>query len=96
MYMLFIMQVELDPNKAAKNIIKHGISFEEAQTALFDENALVREDHDHDEQRFVLLGMSSYLRLLVVVYAIWDEENEVIRLISARSANKKEERQYER
>lgn len=90
------MEIFFDPNKANSNITKHGISFEEAQTALLDENALVREDNDHEEQRFVLLGMSSYLRLLVVVYAIWDEENEVIRLISARPANKKEERQYER
>lgn len=90
------MEIFFDPNKANNNITKHGISFEEAQTALLDENALVREDNDHEEQRFVLLGMSSYLRLLVVVYAIWDEENEVIRLISARPANKKEERQYER
>lgn len=90
------MEIFFDPNKANSNITKHGISFEEAQTALLDENALVREDNNHEEQRFVLLGMSSYLRLLVVVYAIWDEENEVIRLISARPANKKEERQYER
>ena len=90
------MEIFFDPNKANSNITKHGISFEEAQTALLDENALVREDNDHEEQRFVLLGMSSYLRLLVVVYAIWDEEYEVIRLISARPANKKEERQYER
>jgi uncharacterized DUF497 family protein len=90
------MEITFDPEKAASNIIKHGVSFDEAQTALFDENALVREDSDQDEQRFVLLGMSQYLRLLVVIYAIWDEENEVIRLISARVASKKEERQYAR
>lgn len=90
------MEITFDPEKAASNIIKHGISFDEAQTALFDENALVREDTDQHEQRFVLLGLSQYLRLLVVVYAIWDEENEVIRLISARVATKKEERQYAR
>ncbi|MCU4350400.1 BrnT family toxin [Acinetobacter ursingii] len=90
------MEITFDPEKAASNIIKHGISFDEAQTALFDENALVREDTDQYEQRFVLLGLSQYLRLLVVVYAVWDEENEVIRLISARVATKKEERQYAR
>ncbi|MCI3878736.1 BrnT family toxin [Acinetobacter higginsii] len=90
------MEITFDPEKAASNIIKHGISFDEAQTALFDENALVREDTDQHEQRFVLLGISQYLRLLVVVYAVWDEENEVIRLISARIATKKEERQYAR
>jgi Uncharacterized protein conserved in bacteria len=90
------MDILYDPDKAITNIVKHGVSFEEAQTALLDENALVREDYDHAEQRFVLLGMSTYLRLLIVVYAIWDEENEAIRLISARLATKKEERQYER
>lgn len=90
------MEITFDPEKEASNIIKHGISFDEAQTALFDENALVREDTDQHEQRFVLLGLSQYLRLLVVVYAVWDEENEVIRLISARVATKKEERQYAR
>ena len=63
---------------------------------MIDENALVLEDYDHDEQRFILLGMSSSLRLLVVIYVVWDEENEVIRIISARPATQKEERQYER
>lgn len=88
------MEISYDPNKAASNKHKHGISFEEAKTALFDEYALVREDFDNIEQRFVLLGMSAKLRLLVVVYAIWDENQEVIRLISARLATAKEEKAY--
>jgi uncharacterized protein len=89
------MEISYDPHKAASNKRKHGISFAEAQTALFDEHALVREDIDSDgEQRFVLLGMSVQLRLLVVVYAIWDEEAEVIRLRSARLATNTEARHY--
>ena len=88
------MEITYNSNKAAANKRKHGVSFDEAQTALFDERALVREDIDNDEQRFILLGMSSKLRLLVVVYAIWDEKSEVIRLISARLATTKEEKVY--
>jgi hypothetical protein len=88
------MEITYNSNKAAANKRKHGVSFDEAQTALFDERALVREDIDNDEQRFVLLGMSAKLRLLVVVYAIWDEKAEVIRLISARLATTKEEKVY--
>jgi hypothetical protein len=89
------MEITYDPHKAASNARKHGVTFAEAQSALLDERALVREDPDsHDEQRFVLLGMSSQLRLLVVVYALWDAEADVIRLISARRATTKEESHY--
>lgn len=88
------MEITYDPNKASSNKRKHGVSFEEAQTALLDEYALVREDVDNNEQRFILLGMSQKLRLLVVVYAMWDEKAEVIRLISARLATTKEEKAY--
>ncbi len=88
------MEITYDLNKAAINKRKHGVNFEEAQTALFDEYALVREDMDNDEQRFILLGMSAKLRLLVVVYAIWDEQAEIIRLISARLATTREEQDY--
>lgn len=90
------MDISFDPGKAAGNWRKHGVSFEEAQTALLDERALVREDLDNGEQRFVLLGMSARLRLLVVVYAIWDEDADVIRLISARLATTKEVQAYGR
>lgn len=90
------MEIRFDPEKAKTNLSKHGIDFDEAQTALYDMNARVLEDCSHDEQRFILLGMSNRLRLLVVVYAIWDAENEIIRLISARLASKQEQKHYER
>ena len=90
------MDISFDPGKAAGNLRKHGVSFEEALTALFDERALVREDRDNGELRFILLGMSARLRLLVVVYAIWDEDADVIRLISARRATANEGQAYGR
>lgn len=90
------MNITYDPNKAASNQRKHGVSFEEAQTALLDEYALVQEDGDSaTEQRFVLLGRSAKQRLLVVVYAVWDEEANLIRLISARLATNRERNSYE-
>ncbi|MFZ3193867.1 MAG: BrnT family toxin [Moraxellaceae bacterium] len=90
------MNITYDPNKAASNQRKHGVSFEEAQTALLDEYALVQEDGDSEtEQRFVLLGRSAKERLLVVVYAVWDEEANLIRLISARLATNRERDSYE-
>lgn len=92
-----MMNITYDPNKAASNQRKHGVSFEEAQTALLDEYALVQEDGDSEtEQLFVLLGRSTKQRLLVVVYAVWDEEANLIRLISARLATSRERNSYER
>lgn len=85
------MQITFDQNKAESNKIKYGVSFDEAKIALFDPNALVREDFVHDEPRFVLLGMAN--RLLVVVYCYVDND-DMIRLISARKATKNEEKQY--
>ena len=86
-----MIQITFDPSKADSNLIKHGISFDEAKIALFDPNALVREDYDHNEPRFVLLGMAN--RLLVVVYCYVDND-DMIRLISARKATKNEEKRY--
>jgi uncharacterized DUF497 family protein len=86
------MEIEFDPDKAAHNLKKHGVRFEEAASCLFDPLARVREDPDaEDEQRFVLLGMSGAGRLLVVVYAL---RGENIRLISARKPTKREEKSY--
>jgi len=86
------MEIEFDPNKAASNLIKHGISFEESSTALLDPLALVREDPDAEaENRWVLIGMSNQARLLTVIYTL---RNERIRLISARKATKKEAKNY--
>jgi len=80
-----------DPAKAKTNSQKHGISFEEAQSVFYDENARFMADPEHhgDEQRFLLLGMSSNPRILVVCHCCREAES-VIRLISARRPTKKE------
>ena len=84
-----------DDRKERENQRKHGVSFEEAATAFADENARVKHDPDHsqDEDRFLLLGFSAKLRLLVVVHAYRQDETE-IRIISARKAVPKERKQY--
>lgn len=84
-----------DPRKAADNLRKHGVSFEEAATAFADERALVIADPEHSgaEDRFVLLGLSARLRLLVVVHA-YREQEDVIRVISARKSTRTERRAY--
>ena len=89
------IRFEWDSRKAASNEKKHGISFEEVQSVVFDEQALLLEDPQprHEEERFVLLGLSASLRLLVVVHAL--RERDVIRIISARKATRKETREYE-
>lgn len=81
--------------KAALNRRKHGVAFEEAQTVFADDEALLLEDplHSDAEQRFLLLGMSNRLRLLLVVHCYRDAGN-VIRLISARRATPTERAQY--
>jgi uncharacterized protein len=84
-----------DSAKAASNAKKHGISFEEAKTVFDDDNARLIADPDHSqgEERFVLLGMSYTLKVLTVVHCYRDEEN-TIRIISARKSTKNEEKQY--
>ena len=89
------MRFDWDPRKAASNDKKHGVSFEEARSVFFDEQALLLEDPQprREEERFVLLGMSASLRILVVIHALRDED--VIRIISARKATRLETREYE-
>lgn len=89
------MRFEWDDEKARANEQKHGVSFEEAQTVFFDEHALLYDDPDHsdDEDRFLLLGPSARLRVLVVVHC-YRESDEVIRMISARRATRRERRAY--
>jgi len=84
-----------DPRKARENARKHGITFEEAQTVFFDDHALLVGDPDHsdEEDRFLLLGISSILRVLVVCHCYRESDSE-IRLISARKADKDERRGY--
>ena len=87
------MEIEFDPIKAEKNLVKHGISFEEAASALLDPMALGFEVQDSEgESRWVLLGISSQARLLTVVYTLRDGER--IRLISARNATRNEAKRY--
>jgi len=84
-----------DEKKARENFISHKMSFEEAQTVFSDPNARMIFDTEHsgDEERFILLGISSGLRLLVVCHC-YREDDMVIRIISARKANKNEQKQY--
>ncbi|MDO8789729.1 MAG: BrnT family toxin [Sulfuritalea sp.] len=87
------MRIEFDPKKSASNLKKHGVSFEEAASCLLDPLARVRSDPDAvGELRLILLGMSCAGRLLAVCYAL--RGDEVIRLISARKATKKEVTSY--
>ena len=75
--------------------MRYGVSFEEAESVFVDERALLIQDRDHssDEDRFILLGMSARLRILTVCHC-YRENDDVIRLISARKANRLERRAY--
>ena len=87
------MDLLFDPDKAASNFRKHGVSFAEAETVLYDPLALTQEDEDAaGEARFVSLGLGGEGRLLVVV---WTQREDHIRLISARLATRNERRAYE-
>ncbi len=89
------IQFEWDPRKAQANLRKHKVSFEDAQSVFSDEHALLIDDPDHskEEDRFVLLGLSQGLRLLVVVHC-YRAEGRVIRIISARKADTDEQSVY--
>jgi uncharacterized DUF497 family protein len=84
-----------DGRKNKANQSKHRVSFDEAQTIFFDGNAIEFFDPDHsrDEDRFLMLGLSYRLRLLVVSYCLYKDGSE-IRIISARKATKKEQKTY--
>jgi len=87
-------EFEWDPNKAAINLVKHGVVFKEATTVFVDPRSLNIRDplHSQTEQRFVVLGMSSLGRVLIVCYT---ERPPRTRIISARQANRSERRQYD-
>jgi uncharacterized DUF497 family protein len=89
------IRFEWDSRKSRSNKAKHGVSFEEARTAFLDEHARVIPDleHSEDEERFVLLGISIELRVLVVCHC-YRESDHVVRIISARRADPSERRQY--
>jgi uncharacterized DUF497 family protein len=88
---------EWDEKKARANLSKHSVSFDEAQTIFFDSNArmIFDPDHSNSEDRFILLGMSALLRALIVCHCCRENNGKVIRIISARKANRKEQKQYE-
>ena len=89
------MHVICDPKKAASNQRKHGVSFEEAHVFQdVDALRIYDPDHSEDEDRFLLLGLSSRLRLLVVCHC-YRENDEQIRIISARKATARESATYE-
>ena len=86
---------EWDDKKNTSNKRKHGVTFEDAQTVFFDENAIEFDDPDHSiqEERFILLGLSQSLKILVVCHCYRSDES-IIRIISARKATKKEQGVY--
>ncbi|MCX5794499.1 MAG: BrnT family toxin [Elusimicrobia bacterium] len=89
------LRFEWDETKNRENIKKHGVSFEEAHTVFLDENALrfFDPDHSQDEDRFIMLGMSAKLRILVVCHC-FRLDDTAIRIISARKALKRESKSY--
>ena len=89
------LRFEWEPRKATANLKIHGISFEEAKAAFYDESAKLISDPDHseDEDRFILLGVSHSLRVILVCHCYRSEGN-VVRIISARKATTKESKAY--
>lgn len=89
------MQFEWDARKAALNLAKHHVSFEEAATVFGDPLGRIRADprHSFGEERFVLLGSSDNLQLLAIMYV---DRGEAIRIISARMATRHERKDYEK
>jgi hypothetical protein len=89
------LKVLWDEDKNVQNKRKHGVTFEEAQTVFYDEKAIEFFDPDHsqDEDRFLMLGLSVKLRVLVVCHCL-RERGSVIRIISARKASRKEAKNY--
>lgn len=85
-----------DKDKNTANTRKHGVSFEEAKTVFYDDHAIQFPDPDHSrrEDRFLMLGLSARLRMLLVCHCFRDDD-AVIRVISARKATKRERQHYE-
>ena len=90
-----MIKFEWNPAKAASNLKKHGVSFEEAQSVFYDEFAVqfYDESHSSEEDRFLMLGMSVHSKLLIVCHCE-REDGQVIRIISARKATKRESAFY--
>ena len=90
-----IPRFEWEPRKATANLKKHGITFEEAKSVFYDDQAKLLDDPDHsdEEERFILLGLSHTLSVLLVCHCYRSEGN-IIRIISARKATTKESKDY--
>ncbi len=89
-YIIDSIAFEWDPNKAVTNLKKHGIDFADAVSVFNDGHAITIDDPDFEEERFITIGLDTYARILVVVYTY---RGNVIRLISARKAEKHERKQ---
>ena len=87
------MNIEFDPAKSNANVRKHGVDLADVEGVFYDTDAITIEDSDHDEQRFVTLGMDCLGRLLVVCYTYQGETT--IRVVSARKAEPREHKTYE-
>lgn len=89
------LRFEWDQKKEKANVKQHGVSFHEACTVFYDENAIQFYDPDHsdEEDRFILLGLSLKPRVLIVCHCFRESE-AVVRIISARKADKDEEQDY--
>ena len=87
------IEFEWDPNKAARNLQKHGVSFGEAATVFRDDLSITATDPDHstEEERYITVGLSRQRRLLMVAHT---ERGDVVRIISARELTPRERRQY--
>ena len=88
------LKFEWNPNKAQKNIEKHGVSFDEAATVFSDPLSTTYDDPDHSfsENRYIIIGMSYREKLLFVSHV---EKDDIIRIVSARQLTRKERKQYE-
>lgn len=88
------MEFGWDPNKATKNIKKHGVSFNEAATVFGDHLSITFPDPDHSirESRYIIIGLSSSGRMLVIAHTY---QKDHVRIISARKMTRRERKYYE-
>lgn len=95
--MIFEDMFEWDREKNKRNIAEHQVPFKEAATVFKDNTAIILDDYAHNdenEERFIIIGRSEYQRILAVCHC-YRKKDEIIRIISARKANKKERKLYE-
>lgn len=92
-----MIRFEWDENKNRINKVKHGIDFEEAKTVFYDDDAIMFDDPEHsmEEDRFLILGITKHENLCIVSHCYREDDN-IIRIISARKATKSETKTYNR